>query len=115
MKTNWKKISRSMCEMHNEFGISFIDKKADNAAREQSRFVNLSKDKTYLPFNGPKITAKKIRSFLWDNRTDSRFKDEDAIFWSIYHEPQNLSIVGIASRNTDDLSEDAVLIDLKTI
>ena len=106
---DYKQISQDISQQHQDKGMAFIPLFGEII---NEILVNLSDDKTYVSFEGKKITPKKIRKFLWDHKKDRRFQRKRAILWSAYNDEEDKSYLGVgatASHKLQDKFKDRIL------
>ena len=90
---NWKEISRRLVALHDEQEAAVIRFSPDS----KGEMVNLSNDKFSLEVEGRKLTAKKVRKFLWEQRKSRALQRKNAILWSAYVEDEDKSYIGVGA------------------
>ena len=96
-ETNWKKISNSLVKMHKELGGALVNREGENAVVNNRSLVNTSKEDEILTLVGKKLSPKRVRKFMWDNRNSRRLTRSNAIVWSWYNEDEDKTYMGFGA------------------
>jgi len=97
---NWKDISRKLVELHDEKEAAIIRL----TPHSTGELVNLSGDDFCLEVEGKKLTAKKVRKFLWENRKKRALQRKKAVVWSAYIEDEDKSYVGVGALTSSEIA-----------
>ena len=97
---NWKDISRKLVDLHDEKEAAIIRL----TPHSTGSLVNLSDDDFCLEVDGRKITAKRVRKFLWENRKKRALQRKKAVVWSAYIKEEDKSYVGVGALTSPEVA-----------
>ncbi len=92
---DWKKMSKSLAELHEEVGGAVVDTEGRPAGG--GAVVNTSEEEDIETLVGNKISPKQIRRYAWEKRKHRSLRRPNAIFWSVYDEEEDRSHLGIGA------------------
>ena len=93
--TNWKALTQKVVSFHEEFKASVVSN--SDEPLKQGTILNLTEQEDLFTQNGPKITTKKLRKWLWENKDMRALNREEFILWSAYDEEEDVSYAGVGS------------------
>ena len=98
--TDWKGISRRLVKLHEDHEAGIIRFSSDSFGE----MVNLSNENSSMEVEGKKITAKKVRKFLWEQRNQRALKRKNAVVWSAYVEDEDKSYIGVVALTSPEVA-----------
>ena len=102
---NWKTISHSLTEMHNDHGRAAILVSGDNAFTQavggDTYIKDITTEKTEGMWEGRDLTPKQIRRWVWDIRKEEVLQDDKTIIWTGYNKEEETSHGGLAQFSED--------------
>tara|TARA_R100001082_G_C4354346_1_gene156060 strand:- start:535 stop:849 length:315 start_codon:yes stop_codon:yes gene_type:complete len=90
---DWKKLSKKLVDLHEEKEAAIIRLTPATIGE----VINLSSDGFCLEVEGKKLSPKKVRKFLWENRKKRALQRKQAVLWSAYMEEEDKSYVGVGA------------------
>ncbi len=95
---DWKKISKSVVEMHNSLGGALVDIHGDNAVDEETSIITTSEEEDTHSLVGNKLRPKEVRKFMWDKRKSRDLKRDNVVIWSWYDEEEDTTYMGFGAK-----------------
>ena len=91
----WKQITAIASEMHNEYGISAINKEGEEILSSDKPIFSVMEPQALA---GKEITPKSLRKFTWENRKSRALTRDTAIIWTYYDNESDTSFVGVGAQ-----------------
>ena len=94
---NWKALTSSVCNAHNDQGISLLSKAGEDLFDSGHTVVNTTPETDMLRVPGKELHPKPLRRYLWENRKDRRVSRDRAALWTLYDHTEDVSVFGVGA------------------